>query len=81
MNRYRIALKNREKDPKSWQEFYESEIVRLIRQRYNINQELSILRQRDEKPDEYAAYNQYVEECKAEVKSEIENTRIKMETR
>ena len=60
MSRYRIALKNREKDPKSWQEFYESEIVCLIRKRYSINQELAILRQRDDKPDEYAAYNQYV---------------------
>lgn len=81
MSRYKIALKNRETNPESWQEFYESEIVRLIRKRYSINQELAILRQRDDKPDEYAAYNQYVEECKAEVKSEIENTRIKMETR
>lgn len=72
MNRIKIALKNREKDPKSWQEFYESEIVKLIRQRYNINQELAILRQRDEKPDEYAEYNQYVENCKTEVKEKID---------
>ena len=72
MSRYKIALKNREKNPQSFQEFYEAEIVRLIRQRYSINQELAILRQRDDKPDEYAAYNQYVEECKAEVKSKIE---------
>lgn len=72
MSRYKIALKNRETNPESWQEFYENEIVRMIRKRYSINQELAILRQRDDKPDEYAAYNQYVEECKAEVKSKIE---------
>lgn len=71
MSRYKIALKNRETNPESWQEFYESEIVRLIRKRYSINQELAILRQSDEKPDEYAEYNQYVEECKAAVKNNI----------
>ena len=71
MSRYKIALKNRETNQESWQEFYESEIVRLIRKRYSINQELAILRQRDEKPDEYAEYNQYVEECKAAVKNNI----------
>lgn len=71
MSRYKIALKNRETNPESWQEFYESEIVRLIRKRYSINQELAILRQRDEKQNEYAEYNQYVEECKAAVKNNI----------
>ena len=71
MSRYKIALKNRETNPESWQEFYESEIVRLIRKRYSINQELAILRQRDENQDEYAEYNQYVEECKAAVKNNI----------
>ena len=71
MSRYKIALKNRETNQESWQEFYESEIVRLIRKRYSINQELAILRQRDEKQNEYAEYNQYVEECKAAVKNNI----------
>lgn len=71
MSRYKIAMKNRETNPESWQEFYESEIVRLIRKRYSINQELAILRQRDEKQNEYAEYNQYVEECKAAVKNNI----------
>ena len=73
MMRYKIAVKNREKDPKAWQEFYESEIVRLIRRRYNVNQELSILRQRDEKPEEFAEYSRYVEECKASVKEKLAN--------
>lgn len=49
---------------------YETEIVSLIRQRYNINQELAILRQRDTKPEEYQEYFDYVEQCKAEVKNE-----------
>ena len=47
---------------------YETKIVSLIRKKYNINQELAILRQRDTKPLEYQEYYDYVEQCKAEVK-------------
>lgn len=49
-------------------EEYENKIVSLIRQKYNVNQELAILRQRDTKPLEYQEYYDYVERCKAEVK-------------
>jgi hypothetical protein len=49
---------------------YENKIVSLIRQRYNINQELAILRQRDSKPLEFQEYFDYVEQCKVEVKNE-----------
>lgn len=47
---------------------YENKVVALIRKKYNINQELAILRQRDTKPEEYQEYYDYVEQCKAEVK-------------
>ena len=47
---------------------YETKIVSLIRKKYNINQELAILRQRDTKPQEFAEYNEYVEQCKEQVK-------------
>lgn len=47
---------------------YEDKIVALIRKKYNVNQELAILRQRDTKPLEYQEYYDYVERCKAEVK-------------
>ena len=40
-----------------------------IRKRYTVSQEFAILRQRDEKPEEYAAYYAYCEECKAYVKA------------
>ena len=40
-----------------------------IRKRYSESQEFAILRQREEKPEEYAAYYAYCEECKAFVKS------------
>ena len=48
---------------------YENKIVALIRQKYNVNQELAILRQRDAKPQEFAEYNEYVEQCKEQVKN------------
>lgn len=50
---------------------YETKIVSLIRKKYNINQELAILRQRDTKPEEFAEYHKYVEQCKAQVKNGI----------
>ena len=67
-----LAKKNREVDPASWDELYENLIIRKIRKRYSVNQELAILRQRDTKPAEFAAYNEYVEQCKAEVKRELD---------
>lgn len=67
----KLAKKNRETNPESWEALYESEIVRRIRQKYSVNQELAILRQRDEKPEEFEVYNKYVEACKAHVKSEM----------
>ena len=49
---------------------YENKIVALIRKKYNVNQELAILRQRDAKPQEYQEYYDYVEQCKKQVKNE-----------
>lgn len=48
--------------------YCEELIISKIRQRYNINQELAILRQRDTKPEEYQEYFDYIEQCKKEVK-------------
>ena len=39
-----------------------------IRRRYDVNAELAILRQRDTKPEEFAAYNAFAESCKADAK-------------
>ena len=50
---------------------YEDEVNRLIRLKYSLNDELAILRQRDTKPDEFKAYNDYVEECKAKAKEKL----------
>ena len=68
----KLARKNKEVDAESWERLYESEIIRRIRKRYTVNQELAILRQRDTKPEEFAEYNAYVEQCKAEVKQELD---------
>lgn len=43
---------------------YEERVVQLIREKYTIDDELAILRQRDIKPEEFAEYHAYCEECK-----------------
>ena len=67
-----LAKKNKELDINSWNLLYESEVARKIRTKYSVNQELAILRQRDTKAAEFAEYNAYVEQCKADVKAEME---------
>ena len=47
---------------------YDEAVNAKIRERYTESQEFAILRQRDEKPTEYAEYYAYCEECKAYVK-------------
>ena len=51
---------------------YSALVSRMIRRKYSINDELAILRQRDSKPDEFAEYNTYCEQCKAKAKSLIQ---------
>lgn len=54
-----------------WQSIpYEEAVDAEIRKRYSPSQEFAILRQRDEKPEEYAAYYAYCEQCKAFVKEQ-----------
>ena len=67
----KLAMKNRESHPASWDALYEDTIIRKIRRRYTVNRELAILRQRDAKPAEFEAYNAYVEQCKAETREEM----------
>lgn len=54
---------------KQKQEEYENYVVELLREKYSLNQELAILRQRDEKLAEFAEYSAYAEQCKAKAKS------------
>ena len=62
---------NKDKNPAAYQAAYESLIVSAIRQRYSINQELSLHRQKYDKPAEYQEYYVYVEQCKANVKDSL----------
>lgn len=50
---------------------YEQKVQSLIWERYSIADELAILRQRDTKPDEFAAYFEYAEQCKLQAKTQI----------
>lgn len=52
---------------------YKEQVVNKIRERYSVDDELAILRQRDTKPDEFEAYNEYAEQCKKEVKDILIN--------
>ena len=45
---------------------YEQRVVNRIRERYSVDDELAILRQKDTKPEEFAEYNAFVENIKAE---------------
>ncbi|WP_195559539.1 MULTISPECIES: hypothetical protein [Alistipes] len=51
---------------------YEQRVQQSIRERYSVDDELAILRQRDTKPDEFAAYYEYTEQCKAQAKKQMQ---------
>lgn len=47
---------------------YDEAVNEEIRKKYSISQELAILRQKEEKPEEYAEYYSYCENCKRLIK-------------
>lgn len=58
------ALAEKAKEPT-----YKEKIVCAIRQKYSVDDELAILRQRDSKPEEFKEYFDFVEEIKQNLKS------------
>lgn len=50
---------------------YADRVVQLIREKYSQNDELALLRQRDTKPEEFAQYDAFVEECKSKARIEV----------
>lgn len=54
------------------EKIYAQKVNKLIRNRYSTADEFAILRQRSEKPEEWAAYNAYCEECKKKAKEKME---------
>lgn len=47
---------------------YKAEVRRLIHLRYCYDDEIDLLQNKDEKPEEYAAYRAYVVQCKEQAK-------------
>ncbi len=69
--RKRLAHKLEEVEPGTLRLHYAALVNEKIRARYDLSEELAILRQRYTKPDEFAEYNAFVEQCKAEARVEI----------
>lgn len=44
---------------------YDAEVERLIAERYSNGKEIEVNREHDTKPEQFAAYMAYIEECKA----------------
>lgn len=67
-------------DPDEWEEAdpadfpalskaeYDAEVERLIALRYSYGKEIEVNRERDARPERYAAYLAYIEECKVRAK-------------
>lgn len=53
------------------QHLYELKVDSLIRSKYTLSQELSILRQQESKSDEYKAYFAFCEQCKINARKKI----------
>ncbi|MBO7292996.1 MAG: hypothetical protein J6V07_03580 [Clostridia bacterium] len=50
---------------------YADRVNSLLRARYSLSEELSLLRRRDECPEAFAAYSAFAEECKRAARAEI----------
>ena len=67
----RLAQKNKEVNPESFEKLYGKYVDRLVGRRYSISAQIAILRQRETKPEEFERFNTYVEQCKVEAKKKI----------
>ena len=71
-------------DPGEWEEAdpadfpalskaeYDAEVERLIALRYSYGKEIEVNRERDTRPEQFAVYLEYVEECKRQAKDKLE---------
>ena len=50
---------------------YSEKVVSLIREKYSLDEELAIQRQRDSKPQEFNEYYAYCEACKKKARGEV----------
>ena len=74
-------------DPDEWEEIdaagqpsqtkaeYDAEVERLIALRYSYGKEIEVNRERDTKPEQFAVYMAYVEECKVRAREIARNAK------
>lgn len=53
---------------------YAYRVSELIREKYSIDDEMALHRQKESKREEWAEYNTYCEECKVNAKAEVYGT-------
>lgn len=58
-------------EPTPYVPTYNELVVQKIRERYSVDDELAIQRQRATKPEEFAEYNSYCEQCKSDAREEL----------
>ena len=59
--------------PKYTRQEYVEKVRELIKERYSIEDEIALHRQKDVKSDEFEEYNQYCESCKVKAKELLNN--------
>ena len=74
-------------DPDEWEEIddagqpsqtkaeYDAEVERLIALRYSYGKEIEVNREHDPRPEQFAAYMAYIEECKVKAKEIARNAK------
>lgn len=68
-----IQLEQEQAEKEYWAMIpYDEAVDAEIRKEYSVSQEFAILRQKEEKPEEYTRYYAYCEQCKDYVKSKKE---------
>lgn len=61
-----------------WEEYddreerYKQRVIDLIREKYSVDDEFAIHRQRDSKVEEFDSYNAFVEDCKSMARKEVD---------
>lgn len=53
------------------EDLYGQTVVKYVREKYTLNDELAIQRQRDDKVEAFNEYNTFVEDCKARAYREV----------
>ena len=68
MEAYKINLARKNK---TGERLYPALVTEGIRTRYSLDAELAILRQREEKPEEFAEYHAFAEACKCDARKAL----------